>query len=317
VCPKNYMAALTAQFKGVIPPVCTPFTEDFEVDTASLEKLIEFLLNAGVDGLFMLGSTSETALLTDKQRATVLEVAVKTVANRVPVLSGVIDTTTARSIEQARMGERMGVNGLVLTAPFYIKVNQAEIIEHFRYVRAAVNLPIIAYDIPSAVQVKIERETLLQMAQEGIIVGLKDSSGDESNFRGVVMDRQQASLANFSIFTGSELLIDSLMLLGADGIVPGLGNVDPVGYVRLFKACSEKDWASALQEQERLYRLFTIIKAGTPGRMGFTASALGGFKTALMLRGVIATNIMGRPMTRYNSQEVERVRKILVEAGLL
>jgi 4-hydroxy-tetrahydrodipicolinate synthase len=155
------------------------------------------------------------------------------------------------------------------------------------------------------------------LAQEGIIVGLKDSSGDEGNFRGVIMDRQQAGLTNFSVFTGSELLIDSLMLIGADGLVPGLGNVDPVGYVTLFKACCAKDWESARREQERLYRLFSIIRAATPGRMGFTASALGGFKSALMLRGIINTNVMGRPMTRYNAQEVERVRKILVEAGLI
>lgn len=304
-------------FNGIVPPVSTPFTEEHEIDTASLERLINFQIEAGVHGLFMLGSTSETVFLTDKQRATVLEVAVKTAAGRVPVLAGAIDTTTARVIEQAQMAARAGVSALVVTPPFYARFNQAEVIEHFRQVKAAVGLPIMAYDIPVAVQIKLERATLIQMAQEGIIAGLKDSSGDEANFRGVLLERNRLGLSKFSIFTGSELIIDAALLMGADGAVPGLGNVDPAGYVRVYQAGRAGDWGAARREQERLYRLFSIIYAGTPNRMGFVASALGGFKTALMLRGIIATNVMGRPLTRYNREEVERVRGYLVEAGLL
>src|SRR6185437_2657747 len=81
------MPGLPSGFGGIVPPVCTPMTEDFEVDTASLERLIGFLLDAGVHGLFMLGSTSEMALLTDRQRATVLDVAVRTTGGKVPVLA--------------------------------------------------------------------------------------------------------------------------------------------------------------------------------------------------------------------------------------
>lgn len=304
-------------FKGIVPPVSTPFTEDHEIDTASLERLVNFQIKGGVHGLFVLGSTSETPFLTDKQRATVLEVTVKTAAGRVPVLAGAIETTTSRVIEQARLAEKAGASALVVTPPFYARFNQAEAIEHYRQVRATVDLPIMAYDIPVAVHIKLERETVIQMAQAGIIAGLKDSSGDEANFRGVILERNRLNLTDFSIFTGSELIIDGALLMGADGAVPGLGNVDPDGYTRLYKLARSGDWVAAKQEQDRLYRLFSIIYAGTAGRTGPTATALGGFKTALMLRGVIATNVMGRPMTRYNQAEVERVRAILVEAGLL
>jgi 4-hydroxy-tetrahydrodipicolinate synthase len=304
-------------FKGIVPPLCTPFTEDHEVDTASLERLVNFQIEGGVHGLFALGSTSETALLTDKQRATVLEVVVKTTAGRVPVLAGAIDTNTSRAIDQAQTAKQAGVSALVVTPPFYARFSQAEVIEHYRQVRAELDLPVMAYDIPVAVHLKLERATVIQMAQEGIIAGLKDSSGDEANFRGVVMERNRLGLNDFSIFTGSELIVDGAFLWGADGCVPGLGNVDPAGYARLYKLARSEDWAATRLEQERLYRLFSIINAATVGRTGPTASALGGFKTALMLRGIIATNVMGRPMTRYNQAEVERVRAILVEAGLL
>ncbi len=306
---------LPQEFGGVVPPVCTPLTESFEVDIESFERLIEFQIDAGVHGLFVLGSTSEMAFLTNTQRAQVLETAVSVARGRVPVVAGIIDMTTARCLEHAQAAAHAGADALVLTAPYYARASQAETIDHFRTIHAAVDLPILAYDVPPAVHTKLERDTVLRLAQEELIVGIKDSSGDDANFRGLLLETR--GLPNFSAFTGSELLVDSALLMGASGTVPGLGNVDPAGYVRLFNVARAGDWAAARQEQERLYRLFSIVFAGTTGRMGFGSSAMGGFKTALMLRGVIATNVVGRPMTRFNDAEVDRVRAALVTAGLL
>jgi 4-hydroxy-tetrahydrodipicolinate synthase len=308
------VTAIPSPFGGIVPPVATPFTEAGEVDVPSLERLIAFLLDGGVHGLFMLGSTSETAILTNRQKATVLEVAVAAAGRRVPILAGVIETATGRVIELAREAKRIGVDGLIVTAPFYIRPSQEEVVAHFRAIRAAVELPILAYDIPSAVQTKLARPTLVRLAEEGLIVGLKDSSGDTDNFRGVLLDTRR--FPGFAAFTGSELLVDLAMLMGAAGSVPGLGNVDPAGYVRIYDAVRAGDLDTARREQERLYRLFSIV---TPGldRMGFTASALGGFKTALVLRGVIATNVMGAPMPRYDGREIAAVRRILQETDLL
>lgn len=309
------MAALAERLHGIIPPVCTPLTEDHEVDVPSLERLVAFLLDAGVHGLFALGSTSETMLLSDRQRAAAIETIVGTAGGRVPVIAGVIDTATAACIEHARVAQRLGADGLVLTAPFYVRPGQSEIVEHFRAVRAAVDLPIVAYDIPSAVPTKLERATVLAMAREGLIVGLKDSSGDETNLRALLTDAR--ALDGFVAFTGAELLVDAALAAGARGAVPGLGNVDPAGFVRLYDAVRAGDPAAANAEQERLVRLFAIIHVARHGRMGPTAAFLGGFKSALMLRGVIATNVIGPPLARYDEEEVGRVREILVETGLL
>lgn len=302
-------------FGGVIPPVCTPFTEDGELDVPSLERLLQFMLDDGVHGLFMLGSTSETATLSDAQREKIIEVAVGTVAGQVPVLAGVIDMSTARMIAHGHTALRLGADALVATGPFYIRPNQAEIAAHFRALRAAVDLPIFAYDIPSATQIKLERPTVAMLASEGVIAGLKDSSGDDANFRGVVLETRDTS--GFSVFTGSELMVDTALMIGAAGVVPGLGNVDPAGYVRIYDAVQAGDFAAARAEQDRLYRLFNIIRQAAPGRTGWTASAIGGFKTALQLRGVIATNVTGVPMTRLDAEETARIRTIVEAAGLL
>ncbi|MGH2460089.1 MAG: dihydrodipicolinate synthase family protein [Chloroflexota bacterium] len=303
------MPGLPFPLRGIIPPVCTPLNEDYSVDAASLARLLRFMLAGGVHGVFMLGSSSESLFLTDDQRDVVMETAVETVAGQVPVLAGVFDVTTSLAIEHARAARRAGVDGLVLTAPFYATFSQEEIVGHFRAVRDAVDLPILAYDIPSTVHVKLTRDTVARLAHEGLIAGIKDSSGDDANFRGVILATRD--LPDFATFTGSELVVDAALLFGASGSVPGLANVDPAGYVRLYDAARAGDWETARREQERLYQLFSIVYSGTPGRVGPTASALGAFKTALMLRGVIATNVMGRPLTRLNEAEVERVRRAL------
>ncbi len=211
------MGRLPAEFRGIIPPVSTPMTEGFEVDETSLRQLIAFLLDGGVSGLFMLGSTSEAVFLTDAQRARVIEIAVDVAAGRVPVLVGIVDMTTGRCMEHAQVAERLGADALVLTAPFYMTPSQGEIVEHFR----------------------------------------------------------------------------------------------------LYRAAYAGDWETARKEQARLFRLFSIVRAAMPGRMGGGSAAFGAFKTALMLRGVIATNVVGRPQLQLNEDEVARVRETLMEVNLL
>lgn len=309
------VAAPEKQFVGIVPPVCTPFTEDDAVDVPSLQRLLSIMLEAGVHGIFALGSTSETAMLSDAQRQQVIEVTVGTVGGAVPVIAGVIDTSTASVLDHAKKAQAAGVDGLVVTCPFYARPGANEIIEHFRLVRAAIDLPIVAYDIPYAVTTKLPREVLVELARDGTIAGIKDSSGDEANFRQLVMETNE--FPAFSRLTGSELLVDTALGYGADGCVPGMGNVDPAGYVRLYNLVRAGKIEDARQEQERLIRLFAIVKSATPGRMGPNASAIGGFKTAMQLQGMIATNVLGRPLTRYNAEEVARVRTLVEQAGLL
>ena len=181
---------------------------------------------------------------------------------RVPVLVGAVDPTTQRVIEHARAAKAAGADGIVVTAPFYARTSQAEIVDHFRFIRDAVDIPLIAYDIPVCVHAKLERATVATLMREGVIAGLKDSSGDEGNFRYALMDA--AERPDFFAMTGAELTADCALLMGAHGIVPGLANVDPHAYVRLYEAAGRGDWAAARAEQEHLCRLFEIVRVGLP-----------------------------------------------------
>jgi 4-hydroxy-tetrahydrodipicolinate synthase len=303
-----------ATFQGIVPPVVTPLTERFEVDYPSFTRVIEHLLAGGVHGLFVLGSTGEGVFHDADTRRRILEHAVKIVAGRVPILAGAIDPTTDRVIGHGRVAASAGVDALVVTAPFYTRTSQAEIIDHFRFVRDAVALPVIAYDIPVCVNVKLDRSTVVTLAREGTIVGLKDSSGDDGAFRFTLMDLRDHK--GMFLMTGSEIVVDAALAIGADGAVPGLANVDPHGYVRLYDAARRGDWAVAREAQACLCRLFEIVWCGLP-RTSAGAAGVGGFKTALRRLGIIDTNVMARPQRTLNATEALKVEAILRDVALI
>ncbi|MGY5766338.1 dihydrodipicolinate synthase family protein [Brachybacterium sp. DNPG3] len=240
----------------------------------------------GVDGIFALGSSGEVAFHDDALRDQVLEAVTGAVAGQVPVLAGVIDMETNRVLTHLRAAERHDVDGIVATAPFYAITGPDELMAHFRAIAAASSVPVRAYGIPVCVHLKLGLGQIMELAAEGALAGVKDSSGD-----------------------------DVAYLAGADGSVPGLGNVDPAGYVRMHAAAVAEDWATVRREQDRLAALFEIVFAPT-GKVG-PAAGVGAFKTALRELGVFSSNAMSVPMTPIKGEAVDRVRGILEAAKLL
>ncbi|WP_058235857.1 dihydrodipicolinate synthase family protein [Devriesea agamarum] len=304
----------TNALRGVVPPLLTPLTADGELDRPSLERLIARHIEGGVDGLFVLGSSGEVAYFDDAMRNRVLENVLGIVSGQVPVIVGVIDTQTSRVIEHVRAAAAQGVDGYVATAPFYSITGPEEIENHFRAVAAACDKPLYAYDIPVCVHTKLSPTLLTQLGSEGLLAGVKDSSGDDVTFRRLAAMNRAAG-SPLSLLTGHEVVVDGAYLAGADGSVPGLGNVDPAGYVRMDRAARANDWETVRREQDRLAALFEIVF--TPADKTGPAAGVGAFKTALRELGVISTNAMSSPMTAIEGPAVERIRQILDEAGLL
>ncbi|ANK90162.1 MULTISPECIES: dihydrodipicolinate synthase family protein [Rhizobium] len=303
-----------SKFKGVVPPVITPLNKDYTVDYPSYTRVLENLIEAGCHGLFVLGSTSEVIFHDEKTRQDIIEHSAKVIDGRVPLIVGVIDPTTDRVINHARTAKSAGADAVVVTAPFYTVTSQAEIIDHFRYIRDAVDVPLIAYDIPVCVHVKLQRQTSVTLAKEGTIIGIKDSSGDDGNFRYVLLDL--ADHKDVFLMTGSEIVVDTALQMGAHGVVPGIANVDPHGYVRLWNAAQRGDWVAAREEQERLCRLFEIVWVGA-GRVSGGAAGIGAFKAAMKSLGIIETALMPRPRAALNEAETARIDEILRATGLL
>lgn len=295
---------------GIIPPVVTPLTEDGKPDIATLETVVNHLVDGGVHGLFALGSTGEVAYLSDDERDLVISTIVKAAAGRVPVLAGAIDLTARRVADVARRAEQLGAAAIVATAPFYAINSPVEIAEHFRHINAAVSVPLLAYDVPVRVHTKLTPSLLLQLGQEGTIVGMKDSSGDDISFRRLLAANFAAG-SPLKCFTGHEVVVDGMLLAGADGAVPGLANVDPAGYVRLHEAAARGDWDAARVEQERLNELFEIVfqSVGLSG----DAAGVGAFKAAMKARGILGSARMAYPIQSLPEDAVTKVEAIVTE----
>lgn len=305
----------TPAFHGVIPPVITPRTAEGEIDRKGLESVVRHLLDAGVHGLFMLGSSAETPYMTDDERRTVVELTAEIADGSVPVIVGANDQTAVRVASEARRMTEFGADAIVVSSPYYIITDRREILDHFRIVREAVDVPVFAYNVPVRTHIPLTPDVLTQLAHEGTIVGVKDSANDDVSFRQLRIATR--GVEGFSLFTGHEVVCDGAMLSGADGLVPGLGNVDPAGYVRLYEAAKAGDWETARREQDRLVDLFTIVTCADGSRVSGGAAGLGAFKTALAELGVISSNRMSKPMEALNTQESASIRKILERNGLL
>ena len=303
-----------ARFRGVIPPVVTPLDENRKLDKQALERSVERMIGAGVDGLFFLGSSGEVAFLPDEARDELLREAVKLVAGRVPVLAGVIDMQTPRVIGHAKRAEALGVDAVVATAPFYALGGPNEVERHFRVLADSVTVPLFAYDLPVCVHKKLDPTMLVRLGSEGMLQGVKDSSGDDVQFRWLALENEDAGHP-LQLFTGHEVVVDGAYLSGADGSVPGLANVDPYTYVEQWKAAQAGDWPRVSELQDKAARLMGITRH-VNATVGFGAG-VGAFKTALWIMGIFNTNQMSEPVRALEGEDVEAIRAILKEQGLV
>lgn len=301
-------------YRGVIPPVVVPDTEDHQLDVASFERNINRMIEAGVDGLFFMGSSGEVVFSTNERRRQIIEEAVRIVNHRVPVFVGIIDTETERVLEHGRVAQELGADVLVATCPFYALGGMAEVEEHFRILHDELDLPFFAYDIPVCVHTKLPWKLLAKLGAEGVLAGVKDSSGDDVSFRYLVQENEKNGHP-MSLLTGHEMVVDGAYLGGADGSVPGLANVEPYGYVRMWKAAEAGDWATVKVEQDKLNEISHIFDV-TTGMQGYGAG-VGAFKTALMLMGIFDSNQMPRPVKKLEGENVEAIRRVLSANGLL
>ena len=301
-------------FSGVVPPVVTPDTPDHQLDVVSFERSINRLIEAGVDGLFFLGSSGEVVFATDERRDQIVREAVRIVDHRVPVLVGIIDTETERALEHGRRALALGADALVATAPFYALGGPADVEEHFRILHQELDAPLFAYDIPVCVHTKLPWKMLARLGAEGVLAGVKDSSGDDVSFRYLVQENEKNGHP-LTLLTGHEIVVDGALLSGADGSVPGLANVEPEGYVRMWKAAQEGNWAEVKREQDRLNEISHIFDV-TTGVRGYGAG-VGAFKCALNLMGIFDSDQMPRPVKPLDGQNREAIKQVLIANGLL
>ncbi len=209
-------------FSGSAVALVTPYTEN-GIDYGTMAELIEFQIGNGTDGIVIAGTTGEASTMTDEEYEQVLRFSVEKVAGRVPVIAGAGSNSTQKAIEHSQLAQRIGVDGLLVVTPYYNKGTQKGLLAHFTEIAKSVELPIIAYNVPSRTGMNILPGTVSQLAKVENIVGLKEASGDISQIAQIM----SCVPKEFAVYSGNDDSIVPLLSLGGKGVISVVANVLP------------------------------------------------------------------------------------------
>jgi dihydrodipicolinate synthase/N-acetylneuraminate lyase len=239
---------MTVAWRGVFPALTTQFHRDLSLDVEATQRHIEVMIGHGSAGIVMLGSLGENVTLDRAEKRRLMRAAIEAAAGRVPVLSGVAETTTSAAIAYARELERLGADGLMLLPAMIYRADERETLAHFRAVARATALPIICYNNPIAYGVDITPAMFARLAGERNLVAIKESSGDLRR----LTDIRNAVGERYRLFAGIDDLVLESVLLGATGWIAGL----PIAFPREGQRLWDLALAGRWMEARRLYRWF-------------------------------------------------------------
>lgn len=290
------------RFGAVVTAMVTPFREDHSLDLDRAQELAAELLASGSDALVVAGSTGESPTLTHEEKLRLFRAVIEAAEGRGKVLCGTGTYSTAETIELSRAAEELGADGLLLVTPYYNKPPQRGLLEHFRLVAAAVDIPIIAYNIPGRTGIRIEHDTLLAMAEVPNIVGVKDSTGDFQAISRLISEAP----ADFEVYSGDDWATFGYVCLGAVGVVSVASHLVGEQIRRMVELIEAGDIPGARKLHEELTPLFNAL---------FITSNPIPVKTAL--------EIVGRPvgpprlpLVPATAEERARIQRALSDAGL-
>jgi 4-hydroxy-tetrahydrodipicolinate synthase len=246
---------------GVIPALVTPLDKNGQIMEDSLRKVIDYTIDGGVHGLFILGSSGEIYGLTNEQKRRVLEITVDHTASRVPIYCGASEITTRDCIQTAQMVEEVGgVSALSVLTPYFMTPTQDELIEHFKAIAASTDLPIILYGNEARTQVKIDVKTCEELAKVDNIIGIKDSSGDMTKMAEYL---RVTNRDTFSVMAGRDTLIYAGLCHGTTGAIASTANIAPKLVSDIYNSFVAGDHKKSLELQFKLAPLRLCVDKAT------------------------------------------------------
>jgi len=246
------------ELRGVFTVMVTPMTGDYKIDEKGLRANIDWQIGKGIAGLCVTGSTGEFVSLTREERNRVAKIAVEHAAGRVPVVVGTAAATTPEAIEYTQYAESIGADAAMIVIPYYSLPAPNEVIEYFRMIGEAVNIPIMAYNNPGCTGVDVLPETLSQVGKIKNVGYLKDASGEIRRVR----DIQRLTDNKLKVFNGCEELAFEAFVLGAVGWICVAGNVIPGECQMLFDLVQAGKISEAKKLYDRILPFLTHIESG-------------------------------------------------------
>ncbi len=298
-------------FFGSIPAIVTPFKKngkENKLDLPALEKLVQYQLEGGVDGIVVAGSTGEAATLNEDEYVTVLKTVVKKVGGKVPVIAGAGSNDTKKAVHFSQLAKKAGADGLLHVTPFYNKPTPNGLVLHFKEIAKAVDLPIILYNVPGRTGSNVMPATIVRIAREvPTVVAVKEASGSINQMMEIINEVQKNGPKDFAVLAGDDAIALPLIAVGGKGCISVVCNETP----KLFSDMIHFALSGDLEKARKLhYMLLELMN------VNFIESNPIPVKTALAKMGLIEESLR-LPLTFIEDKNRILVEKALKELKLI
>lgn len=286
------------KLKGIITAMVTPFDKNQEINSQATKQLINKLINAGVDGIFILGTNGEFHLLTYDEKIAFAKLVINEVNKRVPVYVGTGGNSTREVISLSKIMEALGADALSVITPYFLVPTQKEVISHYKAVAKSVQIPIILYNIPKNTGINLEAGTVSELAKVKNIAGIKDSSGKIENIQSYI---EATKGQDFCVLSGSDSLILKALQIGATGAIAATSNLLTDIDVSIYQNFLNGNIKAAEKAQKDIDVLRTVLKLGTVPSI---------LKKSVELSG-IPVGPARLPVTEPNAETLKKIKEML------
>jgi len=288
-------------FKGSLVALVTPFS-DGQVDYAAIERLVDWHVDQGTDGLVPVGTTGESPTVDVHEHEKIIATVVKRVAGRIPVVAGTGGNATAEAIELTRFARDAGADASLQVCPYYNKPTQDGLVRHFTAIAEACDLPMVLYNIPGRTGVSMAPATVARLAKLDQVVAIKEATGSMDQASEIL------SLCDITVLSGDDSLTLPLMAIGAQGVVSVVANLVPKDVKGLTDAMLAGDVAAARAVHHRLFPLCRAM---------FVETNPIPIKTGMMWAGLLASDEKRLPLADLAPASADVLRQAMTAYGLL
>ena len=285
--------------KGLGVAIITPFKEDFSVDFRALTKLINHVIDGGVDYIVSLGTTGESVVLNDQEKTSVVEHTINTVEKRVPICLGIGGNDTMAIVDKIKKTNFSNISAILSVSPYYNKPSQEGIFLHYKLISESSSVPIILYNVPGRTSSNIEASTTLKLASKfSNIIGIKEASGDLSQISQIIKNKPK----NFNVVSGDDDLTNQIIKNGGDGVISVVGQCLPELFSKMVHEALNKNFSISDKISFELSNFIqSLFKNGNPS----------GIKSALNHLN-ICENILRLPLTSLKDEDYNKLISELI-----
>lgn len=295
-------------FEGTYVAMVTPFKQNEEVDEEGFRSNINYLIDNGVTGLLGAATTGESATLSHDEHQKIIEILVDEVDGRVETIAGAGSNSTKEALDLVNFSQDVGADAALVITPYYNKPQAHGLVDHFKTIAEATDIPIIAYNVPSRTGINMDVDTIVEIAKIDNVDAIKEASGSIDKINDIYNQLLSLDLEDdFNILSGEDALTLPIMAVGGTGVISASANVDPRRMVLMVDSMLNDDY---LRARELHYEMIDLI------RVLFSESNPVPAKTAMNLMG-LPSGPLRKPLAPMKDENVEILKETLKKSNLI